>query len=73
MIQTKQLMIDAVIGKAFLSPDDAVRMEQRGFAEFSGDKWKWLTTPPHLSWKWNKEALGKLSVEQLVDLWMREG
>jgi len=62
MNQIKQLVLDAVMGKAFLSVEDARLMEDKGFATFN-DKF---------SWKWNKEALGKLSTEELVELWMRE-
>jgi len=65
MNQIKQLMIHAVMGKAFLSCADAIQMENKGFAKFSGNQ-------HNESWAWNKEALGKLSTEELVDLYMRE-
>jgi len=62
----KQVMIDAVMGKAFLSEADARKMEAKGFVTFYG------SVPWQARWQWNKEALGKLSTEQLVELWMRE-
>jgi len=61
----KQLMIHAVMGRAFLNCADASQMENKGFAKFSGNQ-------HNESWAWNKEALGKLSTEELVDLYKRE-
>lgn len=62
----KQVMIDAVMGKAFLGIEDACRMANLGFAKVSGSELRGG------AWKWNKEALGKLSTEELVDLYSRE-
>jgi len=69
MNQIKQLVLDAVMGRGLLGANDGKALQDKGLVEV------WETSrfaPRPARWKWNKEALGKLSTEELVELWMRE-
>lgn len=61
----KQLVIDAVVGRGLLGEKDADQLEAEGFASVESN-------PLSVRWKWNREALNKLSTTQLVDLYKRE-
>jgi hypothetical protein len=60
----KQLLIDGIVGKNFLSYEDAVKYERLGLARFSGNQW-------NEDWDWLKERLEKLTEEELITIYQR--
>jgi hypothetical protein len=60
----KQLLIDGIVGKNFLSYEDAVKYERLGLARFSGNQW-------NEDWDWLRERLEKLTEEELITIYQR--
>ena len=47
---TRSILIDAIIGRGFVSPRFADRCEKNGWAEFTGNQW-------NPDWSWKRSAL----------------
>lgn len=60
----KTLIIDAIIGKGFLSVSDGVEMQRRGLAHFSGNQW-------NEKWDWNRSELERLEINDLEQIYAR--
>lgn len=56
------LLIDAIIGKGFVSTQQACVMTEKGLAVFTGNQW-------NEDWGWKRDALEKLTTEELVKLY----
>lgn len=61
----KQVLIDALCGKGFISMQFAIDMTNAGLAKFTGNQW-------NEDWVWDRSELQKLSVEQLESLYKKE-
>lgn len=61
----KEIMVNAVIGKGFLSMSDAIFMTERGLARFTGNS-------HNERWDWNREKLTQMDLETLKELYNRE-
>jgi hypothetical protein len=61
-MNNKELYIDAICGLRFNSYEMAGEMEEKGYANFSGNQW-------NAKWDWNRENLQKLSEKELEGLY----
>lgn len=60
----KELLVDAVVGKGFTSLSDAIEMQERGLAYFSGNQ-------HNEKWDWDRVKLRELDEAQLQQLYAR--
>ena len=63
-VNSKELLLDAIIGKGFLSIADAQNFVERKLAVFSGNQ-------HNESWEWQKVKLAVLSLDELLVIYMR--
>lgn len=54
----KDILVDAIMGRGFLSMDFADSMESMGLARLSGNQW-------NSDWQWNRDKLNSLTMEEL--------
>ncbi len=60
----KELTINAIVGKGFLSVRDALNMQDRGLAIFSGNQ-------HNEKWDWKRRGLEQLELKELKAILMR--
>jgi hypothetical protein len=61
-MNNKELYIDAICGLPFNSYGMAGEMEEKGYADFTGNQW-------NEKWDWNRNNLQKLSEKELEGLY----
>lgn len=59
---SREMLIDAIIGRGFRTIRFACKMSKKGLAEFTGDQW-------NEEWTWKRDALQKLSIVELEKLY----
>ena len=61
---TKAMLVHAIIGRGFMSMEDAGRYQKIGLARFTGNQW-------NESWDWNQQALDELDEATIRSLLLK--
>ena len=62
---TRELMVDAIVGKGFYTQKEAGDFTKLGFARFTGNQ-------NNESWEWHRSALRALDLEDLKTIYCRK-
>lgn len=62
-----QILMHAIVGRGFLSLEDAISMKEQGFATYKKED----ESQAEAEWNWVPNSLDKLDTNQLIALYIR--